>query len=438
MSSSQEPSQVFEENHFEFGEGLVARKFRLTNGLKIIVLEDHSSPLFAYQTWYGVGSRNEREGITGIAHLFEHLMFKETRTRKEGDFDRMMEEQGGEINAATFVDWTFYRETLPSAAFSMVPPLEADRMQNVVLSDEQVSSEREVVANERRFRVENSPDGTMQESLYSTAFRQHPYRWPVIGWMKDIQAMSREDCLKFYQTYYAPNNATIVLVGDVETSKVLREINEAYGAIPSSEIPSEEIPVEPEQEAERRVFLELSIPSEKLLMGYRSIGATHPHLFALEVANTVLTGGRSSRLYRKLISDGQICSDLAGYSYPTKDPGLQIFEATMRAGEKATKAEEIIAEELKRIGEELVGEEELAKAKNQIEMKFWENFSTVDEKAEALGYHEVTIGDYRRVFTDMEKLRGVTAADVQNTVKQYCTPKNRTVVTARPQKEESK
>ena len=201
--------------------------FRLGNGLKVILVRDPSAPVFAYQTWFAVGSRHEREGITGIAHLFEHLMFNQTENHPPGELDRLIETAGGDTNAATWVDWTYYRDNLPKAELPLAVELEADRMAHLTLGDKQVESEREVVANERRFRVEDDVDGFFNEELYKAAFTTHPYHWPTIGWMRDIEAISIEDCRAFYRTYYAPNNATVVLVGDVDEDGALALIERA-------------------------------------------------------------------------------------------------------------------------------------------------------------------------------------------------------------------
>src|ERR1700722_5751271 len=220
-----------------FGEAQGAApvlRYRLGNGLTLLFLEDASAPVVSYFTWYCVGSRHERPGKTGLAHLFEHLMFNETATLKAGEFDRMLEENGAESNAATWVDWTYYYESLPADRFALAVKLESERMSRLVLRDPQVASEKEVVANERRFRVDDDVEGAASELLYKTAFTKHPYHWPTIGWMPDILGFTPEDCERFYRTYYAPNNAFLVVVGDVRELDVLREVRDAYGKIPAS------------------------------------------------------------------------------------------------------------------------------------------------------------------------------------------------------------
>lgn len=413
---------------------MLIQKFRLDNGLKVIILEDHSAPVFAYHTWFNVGSRNEREGITGIAHLFEHLMFKETKNTKEGEFDRILEEQGGNINAATYVDWTFYRESMPKEAFHLIPKLEADRMQWMILSDKQVNAEREVVANERRMRVDNSPDGQMSEALYKSAFQRHPYHWPVIGWMKDIEAITLKDCVQFYQTYYSPNNATIVLVGDVDTGDALRRIAEHYGKIPAATIPAETFVAEPEQTEERRVAMQLTIPQEKLLLGYKAPPFLHKDFNVLSVINGLLFEGHSSRLYRKLVSDTNIASEASGSLDQTKDGGLYTVSLTMSEGRKVEEAQKIVEAELEDLKRNLVTEEELARTKNRVETSFWSAFATADDKAQNLGFYELTARDYRTVFSEIQELQSVSREQIQAAAKAYFQNQRRTVVVAKPKK----
>lgn len=432
-SVSNNSSQVHEMNSITFGNGLKASKFRLSNGLKVIVHEDHTAPVFAYHTWFNVGSRNERKGITGIAHLFEHLMFKETKGQGDGRFDRVLEEQGGRVNAATYVDWTFYRESLPKEAFALIPPIEADRMQNIILSDEQVNAEREVVANERRFRTDNSPSGSMQELLYMNAFTVHPYHWPVIGWMEDIHAISPADCIAFYKTYYSPNNAAVIVVGDVETESVLKAIQAAYGDIAPADIPTENLPTEPVQDQERRLTVKKSIATDKLLMGYKVPGALHPDYPVLEVLSSVLFNGRSSRLYRRLVTEGQIASEAGGGAAQTKYPNLYTIDVSLRGGKTAQDAEQVIDQELKRLSTEPVPATEIEKAINKLETSFWQNFSTVDFKAQAMGFYETLVGDYRELFQEVKRYRNVTPADIQRVAITYFVPSGRTVVVAHPE-----
>ena len=235
------------------GRGVTARRFRLSNGLGLIAAVDKRAPIVALQTWFRVGSRHERPGATGMAHLFEHLMFGQTESLPPGEFDRLVERTGGESNAATWVDWTYYKLSLPARDLALGIKLEAERMQHLVLEHDPVESERDVVTNERRERVEDDVDGWLDEQLMAHAFTEHPYRWPTIGWMEDIRALALPDIRAFYRTWYAPNNATIVCVGDFDETELRELIAQHYGHIPAAPTPPIGKQVEPEQNRERIV-----------------------------------------------------------------------------------------------------------------------------------------------------------------------------------------
>ena len=233
------------------GGGLRVRQYRLGNGLDVLIVADHAAPIVAYQSWFRVGSRHERQGKTGIAHLFEHLMFNQTEHLQPGEFDRLMETAGGQTNAATWVDWTHYRLSLPAHELPLAIRLEAERMHALVLEAATVEPERDVVTNERRERVEDDVDGWLDEQLMATAFDVHPYRWPTIGWMADIRAVGLDDIRRFYRTWYAPNNATLVVVGAIDEHELLTRIVDAYGAMAPAALPAPTALIEPPQRAPR-------------------------------------------------------------------------------------------------------------------------------------------------------------------------------------------
>ncbi|MGZ3406906.1 MAG: M16 family metallopeptidase [Polyangia bacterium] len=423
--------QLVSQHPFGAG-GLTARMFRLTNGLKVILVRDPSAPVFAYQTWFAVGSRHEREGITGIAHLFEHLMFNQTENHPPGELDRMIETAGGDTNAATWVDWTYYRDNLPKAELKLAVELEADRMAHLTLGETQVESEREVVANERRFRVEDDVDGFLNEELYKAAFTTHPYHWPTIGWMRDIEAISIDDCRTFYKTFYAPNNATVVLVGDVEEESALGLIDSCYGKIPSSAIPADAAPREPEQTSERRQSWPKPVTADKLRIGYKAPAIGQVDYAVLEVANEILFGGNSSRLHRRLVVESEIASSTHAATAPFRDPGLYEVSVSLQRGHHAAEAEAIVYEELTRLGDKPLEPHELDTAKTRLLTHFWRELRPQAGKAEALGHYETTVGDYRKLFAVADGYKAVTAADIQRVVKQYLRPQRRTVAIATP------
>jgi zinc protease len=412
--------------------GLTARKFRLHNGLKVILVRDPSAPVFAYQTWFAVGSRHEREGITGIAHLFEHLMFNQTENHPPGELDRLIETAGGDTNAATWVDWTYYRDNLPKAELRLAVELEADRMAHLTLGEEQVESEREVVANERRFRVEDDVDGFLNEELYKLAFEVHPYHWPTIGWMRDIEAISIADCHTFYRTYYSPNNATVVIVGDFEEEAALGLIEAAYGKIASQTIPPDRARPEPEQTVERRASWAKPVQAAKLRIGYKSPPLGHADHSVLEVTSEILFGGNSSRLHRQLIVESEIASSTHAATSPFRDPGLYEIAVSLQRGHNAKEAEAIIYAELERLAKEPLAAHELETAKTRLLTHFMRELRPPAGKAEALGHYETTVGDYRQLFAVADGYRAVTAEDVARVAATYLVQQRRTVVVAVP------
>ena len=417
--------------------GLDAKQYRLANGLKIILVRDPSAPVFAYQTWFAVGSRHEREGITGIAHLFEHLMFNQTESHPPGEFDKLLETAGGDTNAATWVDWTYYRDNLPKVELKLAVELEADRMAHLVLGDTQVESEREVVANERRFRVEDDVDGFLSEELYKIAFTVHPYHWPTIGWMRDIEAITIDDCRTFYRTYYAPNNATVVLVGDFDEQEALGLIDAQYGKIASSAIPPDVAQAEPEQNEERRAVYPKAVTADKLRIGYKSPPLVHPDYAVLEVLNEILFGGNSSRLHRRLVVDGEIAASVHASSSPFRDVGLYEISVSLQRGHTAAEAEAIVYEELERLGKEPLPPAELETAKTRLLTHFMRELRPQAGKAEALGHYQTTAGDYRKLFAVADGYRNVSAADVERVARTYLQATRRTVIIGTPNKGKS-
>lgn len=424
-------SVVFLERH-PFGPMSQVEKYRLSNGLGVLLSVDRSAPVLAYQVWFRVGSRHERVGRTGMAHLFEHLMFKATRNLPEGEFDRLLEEAGVSTNAATWLDWTFYRDSLPTEALPLVLRLEADRMRNLLLTSEQLEAERSVVMNERALRVDNDPDGKMYEELYHLAFPSHPYGWPTIGWMPDIAAITLEDCLEFYRLYYAPTNAVLVIVGDQDRRATLDLVLAHYGSIPAQDAPVEAIPPEPDQDGERRAELRLPLSSPKLVHGYRSPSMSHPDLPALEVTNEVLFNSDSARLYKLLVTDRELASSAMGSVSSFALPGLYEIAVTVKDGVDPAEVERVIDEELRTLATTGPTERELTKARNKLEADFIRGTLSVGSRARVLGTYEATAGDYRLFFRVVDAYRAVTAEDVMRVTGQYLNAAQRTVILALP------
>jgi len=413
-------------------DGMQVLRYRLDNGLEVLLLEDRSVATFAYQTWFRVGSRHERLGRTGIAHLFEHLMFKETRNLEEGEFDHIMESHGAETNAATWLDWTMYREDLPAADIELAIRLEADRIENMVLNKEQLESERDVVKNERRYRVDNDPEGAMFELLYATAYTEHAYGWPTIGWMKDIEAITLEDCLAFYKTYYAPNNAVLVIVGNIDPAETLALVNAYYGHLNAQVIPEEHTTPEPPQHGERRKLIAMPISSPKVLYGYHIPALTDPEHAAVELLHTILFGGRSARLYKRLITDLEWVTDTSGWVGEFAQPALYELLLNLKPEMDVERVEAVVDEELVRLGKEPIPEAELQKAKNQLQAEYLRNMQEVGDRAYGLGHYATTAGDFKLLFELTDRYDAVTAEDVARAARTFFQTDNRTTVVAMP------
>jgi zinc protease len=412
--------------------GLEVRRHRLHNGLTLLHLLDEAAPIVTFQTWFRVGSRHERPGETGMAHLFEHLMFNQTRSHPSGEFDLIIERTGGDSNAATWVDWTYYRDSIPARDLPAVVELEADRMENLVLEPPQLESEREVVANERMQRVEDDIDGFADEQLMKLAFQVHPYRWPTIGWMEDIRSMNLEQVQRFYRTYYAPNNATLVVVGAVEEAPLLELVERHYGRLPAASLPAEEDRPEPPQQAERRIRFEKPTATPRLVQGYRAVGQTHPDWPALSFLAALLTGGPSSRLYRRLVVDKEIATHVDCDVAPFRDPALARISVHLTRDHTPEEAEAEVADVLADLAARPIDEEERDKVRSVVETDFWAELEGIDGRAEALGHFETVLGDFRRLFETAEALSRVTAEDVQRVVTTYLVPERRSTVSIVP------
>jgi zinc protease len=415
------------------GRGVTARRYRLGNGLGLIAAIDRRAPIVALQTWFRVGSRHERPGATGMAHLFEHLMFGQTEKLPPGEFDRLVERTGGESNAATWVDWTYYRLSLPARDLALGVRLEAERMQHLVLETGPVESERDVVTNERRERVEDDVDGWLDEQLMAHAFTEHPYRWPTIGWMEDIRALALPDIRAFYRTWYAPNNATIVCVGDFEEQQLRDLIEQHYGHITPATLPEVARIVEPDQGRERIVRAPKPIATDRLLVGYKAPGQDDADWAALEIVSTLLAGCPSARLHRRLVIQDEAASSVDAQLTPFRDPSLLRLAVTTARGHSADEILQTIDRELANLRDNPPKNGEVEKAKALAETDFWSSLVDVDGKAEALGHYETALGDFRKLDALARRLTAVTADDVARVVRTYLVPAKRTIVIAEPE-----
>jgi len=388
--------------------------------------------VLSYNTLILAGARNETEpGKSGLAHLFEHLMFNEIEGLAAGEFDRLLEEAGAENNAATWLDWTQYTIAVPSSQLPLVVRLEADRMNRLVLRDPQVTSEKEVVANERRYRVDDDVEGAVSELLWKTAYTRHAYRWPTIGWMEDIASFTSADCQDFYRTFYSPNNAVVVIAGDVCEAELLRLVVGAYGDMAASELPLEDVQPEPPQVEERRAQLSKPTATEKLIIGYHGPALGDFDHAATTLLGEVLFGGRASRMYQKLVRTLEIASEVRVFVGPFRDPGL--IEVYAAARERNT-AEELLAaidEELSRVKEEPVGQAEIERARARLELGLLASLDTADGKASNLGFFHAVLGRPAAAFERLATMARADANDLRRAARRYFVPSQRNVIMVR-------
>ena len=384
----------------------------LKNGLTVIVWPDHDVPNVAMYTFYRVGSRNERPGITGISHFFEHMMFNGSKTYPSGDYDRLLEAAGGSNNAYTSENVTAYQNWIPKGALETIFRLEADRICCLSLDSTAVASERGVVYSERRTTTDDSPESFLDEQVQAAAFVAHPYGMPVIGWPSDIERWSRRDLQDYFRTYYAPNNATMIFVGDVTPAEIFALAATHLEAIPAQTPPPAVRTVEPPQLGERRVLVRRPGQVPYLQMAFHAGRANDPDVETLDLLSTILTGGESSRLYRRLVDRDQAAIGLYDYFLRGFDPGLYRINITVSPEKGVEACEKALLEELARVGREGVTPAELSKAKNVAIMGFWRRMATIDGKAATLGDAQVFRGDWRDAFAAPDRYARVTARDI--------------------------
>ena len=389
------------------------RSLTLENGLKIIVWPDHDIPNVVMYNFVRAGSRNEYPGITGLSHFFEHMMFNGTKKREPGTFDREMEAAGGSNNAYTSNDVTVYQDWFPAAALETIFDLEADRFENLAIDADVVESERGVVYSERRMRVDNDNDGRLFEQMFATAYVAHPYQFPTIGWPSDIESWTQEDLENYYRTYYAPNNCTIVITGDVDMAEVFDLAEDYFGSIDAQDPPLQVRTVEPEQQGARRLVIETDAQAPLLHMAFHSGAAGDPDMLALNLLLYILAGGDSSRLHQVLVEQEQLAISVGVYLHEGFDPGLTYFYLTLPPGGDLPATEARLLQELSLAATEGVTEAELAKARNIMLANFWRGMATINGKASQLGEYEVFHGGYENLFFLPQKIESVTADDLR-------------------------
>jgi predicted Zn-dependent peptidase len=405
----------------------------LANGLRVYMAEDHQSPVVNVQIWYHVGSKDELPGKTGFAHLFEHLMFDGTKNLGPEQFSDYIVRAGGVDNAYTTEDATIFWETVPSSQLPVVLWLEADRMRNLAITAQVFNNEREVVKEERRLRFDNQPYGTVVETLYRHAYTVHPYQHMTIGSMTDLEQASLADIQDFYDTYYVPNNATLLMVGDLDWQGAAALVEKYFGPlVPGRRPMARPARQEPPQTAKRVVKLQLNVALPAFVEGYHMPADGTADAYPLRLAAKILSDGESSRIYRRLVYEKQMAVEAQSTGNFTEDPNLFFVFAVLNSGRTPAEAEAEVESELERLKSTRVPDEELRKAKNQILRDFILARQTTQTRGEELGYAAVILKDAELVNTELSRFLGVTPGDIQRVAQKYFVLQNLTLVEVYP------
>jgi zinc protease len=411
------------------------RAATLANGMRVIVWPVHDIPNVALYNWVRAGSRNEAPGITGLAHFFEHMMFNGTTRRQPGEFDRLMEAQGGANNAFTSDDVTVYQDWFPRGALDLVFDLESDRIAHLAFVPEVIESERGVVYSERRLRVEDNNPGFLGEQVQAAAFVAHPYRFPTIGWPADIEAWRMADLQKFFKTYYAPNNLTLVLAGDLVPEQVFALARKYFEPIPRQAPPAPVRAREPEQLAERVVVVRRKAQTPLLQCAYKAPAAADSRAPAVNLLLSILVDGDASRLHRSLVEDRRVAIEVSGHWQEGFDPGLLWLYLTLPEGSDPDAVRGLVDAELADVANEGVTPAELSRAKNLAAAGFWKKLATIDGKAQLLGEYEVFHGDWAKLFDAPAQFDAVTCTDVHAVAREILDQRRRTVGVLLPEVE---
>jgi zinc protease len=396
----------------------------LENGLKVLIQEVRLAPVASFAVWYRVGSRHESAGITGISHLLEHMMFKGTPRFGKGEIARTLQRIGASFNAGTSLDYTCYYETLKSDRLDLAMEIESDRMVHAAIPEEEHRLEMTVVRSELE-RNEDHPHRALYQEAFATAFQAHAYHWPTIGWRSDVESIATEDIRRYYRTHYMPNNATAVVVGDIDRANVLERIRHWFGAIPAGQLPRAAGTVEPPQRGERRFRLRKPGDTRMVLAAWKNPALSHPDSYALDVLGLVLGHGRTSRLHQALVETGLATEADAG-NETARDPFLLLTVATAAPDRSLEELEKALLREADRLREEPISDTELRRAKKQVEAGFLYAKDSIQSLSQQLGYYE-TIASWRYLEDYPARVRALTAADVKRVAETYLVEESRTI-----------
>lgn len=409
-------------------------KYQLKNGLTVLLHPDASIPSVSIQQWFRVGSKDENVGRTGLAHFFEHMMFKGTKKFPKDTWGKFLNSKGAETNAFTSDDYTGYYINAPNENLELLLQIEADRMRNLTLDPKDVNSEREVVKEERRMRYDDSIDGGIREKMNEMMFTNLPYHWLPIGSMVDLNAASNEDLRHFYKTYYSPNNAVVVLAGSFRSEDAKKLIEKYYGSLPREEIVRPTIKPEEPQTKERRAVIDREAQAPTVSVGYRLPDLNSPDNYALDLLSIVLGQGQSSRLYKQMVYKKEMALNVYAASWNQVLAGQFALGASLKPKIDPDKALSLMEEQIKTVREKLVSQKELDKARNVLMKDYVDGLKRVSGRAHRLANYEILYGDYTRIFSDLKKYQEVTVDDLKRVAKLYLQPNQRNIVIVHPKK----
>jgi zinc protease len=411
---------------------LPAQEFVLSNGLKVLILPDSRIPMLSYQTWYKIGSRDEAPGITGSAHMLEHMMFQGAKKYTGKDLWREFENRGISTNAFTSYDYTGFYEKGPKRFLDIIMDIEVDRMRHLKIDSDLLKKELEVVAEERRMRVENSPMALLMEKVNAQMYKVHPYRWPIIGTMDDIKAYTPETLRKFYEKFYVPKNAVLVVVGDVEVESTLKKIKEYYEPLPGGEAAPKNFPKEEPLKGIHRVQIDSDVHTPSLLIAYRGLNVHSPERYTMDLLEYIMSRVSSSRLYRDLVQDKQWVLGASMGASTLADDGSVFGFATLRSGIELQQVEDRLKWHFAQVVKFGVTESELARSKNMLKSQIIQSLQTVDNKARTLAYHHITYGHHKNLENALSTISSVTTQDIRNLARRIFDPKNHIVAVLMP------
>ena len=405
----------------------------LPNGMVVILHQDKSTPIVHVETWYHVGSKNEKPGRTGFAHLFEHMMFKGSRNVEPEQHTSIVASIGGQANAYTNEDTTVFWQTLPAQYLPLVLWMEADRMASLRIDEKTFVAEREVVKEERRMRIENPPYGLLNELISFHAYDVHPYKHPVIGSMTDLNAATIADVRDFYSTYYVPENATLMVVGDFDVDTVTGLVNQYFGRVPKAAKPvPRDIPQEPQHTKERRINLEQPWPLPAVIVAYQVPYNGHPDSYPMFIMSKTLSDGQTSRIYRKLVYESGLALTAFGSSSFLEQPGMFSAIALVNPGKTADEVEKALIAEFDKLKTQGITERELQRAKNQFSRDYIVSRLSIKEKASQLGHAEVIQKDIASADGEFDTFMNTTLADVKRVAQKFFVPEGRLVMRINP------